>query len=40
MGKEVITFGDIEVKNCKFHQPKNLIFLEYVDIKKSRSSMV
>ena len=32
MGKEIITFGDIEIEKRKFHHRKNLIFLEYVDI--------
>ena len=32
MGKEIITFGDIEIEKRKFHHRKNLISLEYVDI--------
>ena len=34
MGKEIITFGDIQVEKHKFYRPKNLILLEDIDIKK------
>ena len=32
MDKEIITFGDIEIEERKFHQHKNLIYFEYVGI--------
>lgn len=31
MDKEFITFGDIEVEECKFHHYKNIIFLNDVN---------
>lgn len=39
MGKEIITFVDIEVEN-KFHHRKNVILLEDVDIKKYKVPIV
>ena len=27
MGKEVTTFGDIEIEKCKFHHHKNLMMV-------------
>ena len=39
MGKEIITFGDMEVEEKnKFHHRKNLILLEDVDTKKIQAS--
>ena len=32
MDKEIITFGDIEIEERKFHQHKNLIYFKYVGI--------
>ena len=32
MDKEIITFGDIEIKKRKFYHRKSLILSEYVDI--------
>ena len=32
MKKNLIMFGDIETKKCKFHSPKNSIFLKNLDI--------
>ena len=32
MGKEIITFGDIQVEKCEFHHDKNPIFLNDVNI--------
>ena len=32
MGKEIITFGDIEVEKHKFYHCKNLILLEDIKI--------
>ena len=41
MGKEIKTFGDIEVEKHKFHHRKNLVSLKDVDIKKIQApSMV
>ena len=41
MGNEIITFGNIEIRKCKFHHPKNLILIEDVGIVKIQvSSMV
>ena len=34
MGKEILTFGDIEIEKNKFHRHKTPIFLKDVDIKK------
>ena len=34
MNKEIITFGDIENKKCKFHYHKNPILIENVNIDK------
>ena len=33
MGKEILTFGDIEIEKDKFYCYKSNIFLEDVDIK-------
>ena len=32
MGKEIITFGDIEVEKQKFHKHKNPVLIYDVDI--------
>ena len=40
MGKEIITFGDIEIKNRKFHHCKNLILLDVNIAKIQVLSMV
>ena len=41
MSNEIITFGNIEIRKCKFHHPKNLILIEDVGIVKIQvSSMV
>ena len=34
MGKEVLTFGNIEIENNKFYFDKTPIFLKDVDIEK------
>ena len=34
MGKEILTFGDIEIKKKIFHWPKSLIFLNDADIER------
>ena len=34
MGKEILTFGDIEVEKNKFYHHKILIFLRDLDIEK------
>ena len=34
MGKEIITFGDIEAEEYKFHQYKSPISINDVDISK------
>ena len=34
MGKEVLTFGDIEIDKNKFHHHKSPIFLKKIDIEK------
>ena len=34
MGKEILTFGDIEIGKNKLHRNKNPIFLKEVDIEK------
>ena len=34
MGKEVLTFGDIEIEKNKFYPPKTFIFLKDVDVEK------
>ena len=34
MGKEILTFGDIEIKKSKFYSNKAPIFLKDVDIEK------
>ena len=34
MGKEVLTFGDIEIEKNKFYHHKSPTFLEDVDIEK------
>ena len=38
MGKEMIMFGNIEFEKGKIHQAKSLIFLEYVDINKTKQN--
>ena len=38
MGKELLTFGDIEIKKTKFYCDKTLIFLEHIDIEKVLAS--
>ena len=34
MGKEILTFGDIEIEKNKFYDHKSPTFLEDVDIEK------
>ena len=34
MGKEILTFGDIEIEKNKFYRHKSAIFLKDVDIDK------
>ena len=34
MGKEILTFGDIEIEKKIFYRPKSPIALENVDIEK------
>ena len=34
MNKEIITYGDIEIENWKFHNSKNAILMNNVDIDK------
>ena len=34
MGKEILTFGDVEIKKKKFFRHKSPIFLEHADIEK------
>ena len=34
MGKEILTFGDIEIENNKFYRNKTPIFLKDADIEK------
>ena len=34
MGKEILTFGDIEIEKIKFYYHENLNFLKDVDIEK------
>ena len=34
MGKEILTFGDIEIEKNKFHRHSSPIFLKDVDIEK------
>ena len=34
MGKEILTFGDIEIEKNKFYRHKTPIFLKDVDIEK------
>ena len=34
MGKEILTFGNIEIKKNKFYRHKTPIFLEDADIEK------
>ena len=34
MGKEILTFGDIEMEKNRFYRRKSIIFLEDVDIEK------
>ena len=34
MGKEILTFGDTEIKKIKFYRHKSPIFLKDVDIEK------
>ena len=34
MGKEILTFGDVEIKKIKFYRHKSPIFLKDVDIEK------
>ena len=34
MGKDILTFGDIEIEKNKFYCHKNRIFLKDVDIEK------
>ena len=38
MGKEIITFRDIEVEKHKFHQCKNAILINNADISKIAAS--
>ena len=35
MGKETLTFGDIEIKKNRFYRHKSPIFLKDVDIEKA-----
>ena len=34
MGKEILNFGDVEIKNWKIHAFKNAIAIGYLDISK------
>ena len=36
MGKEIITFGNIEIEKRKFHHRQNLILLEDLDLDNYR----
>ena len=36
MGKEIITFGNIEIEKRKFHHRQNLILLEDLDLDNCR----
>ena len=39
MGKETLTFGDIEIEKNKFYHNKTPIFLKDIDIEKVVSSI-
>ena len=38
MGKEILTFGNIEIEKDKFYRYKSPVFLEDVDIEKILAS--
>ena len=40
MDKGIMTFGDNEIKKCKFHHLKKLILFEDLDIEKIQVSSI